>query len=139
MMSNSSGAIATSQGSKWEQNIAAQLTAHQIEYETSPTLKGHALWDDGDLTPDFLVHNLRQFPAGLFLEAKWQDSRGSAFEKIPYSIMCIKECYPLPGAIVVGGSRMQRVVAWATRQVDNKFVGIWDEATFTRFLMRSGL
>ncbi len=133
------GTVAVIQGTKFERNIAAQLAAHDIEFEQKVRIDGGALWSDSYCVADFLLASIRQYPAGLYLSVKWQDRPGTAgYEKIPFEIARIKECFPLPCMIIVGGSKMERCISWALRQVDNKFVGIMDESQFTRWLMRNG-
>jgi hypothetical protein len=52
---------------------------------------------------DFVVTNLVEFPDGLAIESKWQDSPGSVDEKFPYVVETIQKCYRLPGIVIVFG------------------------------------
>lgn len=73
-----------------------------------------------DLYVDFYIINSIVIPSGLIIECKWQESSGSVDEKFPYLNLNIKNCYPEPTILVVGGKGMrQGAVDWFQKQVDS--------------------
>lgn len=68
---------------------------------------------------DFLIEPCARFPHGLIIEAKWQDSTGSAEEKLPFLVMNIKDRYPYPAIVVIDGDGFScGAIDWIHDQVD---------------------
>jgi hypothetical protein len=72
-----------------------------------------------DLYVDFYIINSMTISSGLIIECKWQESSGSVDEKFPYLNLNIKNCYPEPTILVVGGKGMRAgAVDWFQKQVN---------------------
>lgn len=57
----------------------------------------------------------------LIIESKWQSVGGTADEKLPYLCMNIKQRYPYPTIIVLGGEGWHPgAVEWIQCQVDGE-------------------
>jgi len=86
---------------------------------------------------DFFVSNVTGFPNGLIIESKWQDVGGSADEKFPYLVMNIKERYPCPAIVVVGGSGCKSgAIVWLINQVDSKLIAVQSVEEFISYVNR---
>jgi hypothetical protein len=85
-----------------------------------------------DIETDFYLRNVNEFPIGLCLESKWQDSPGSVDEKFPYLVENIKKRYPCPAIIIQGGyGARDGAVEWLYNQVDEvKLIAVMDLQEF---------
>lgn len=78
---------------------------------------------DTDTYADLYVEGILQFPAGLAIESKWQESRGTAEEKVVYLVENIRHCYPCPVIIIAdGGGHRAGVLNWLRRQAGQRGV-----------------
>ncbi|HAG81277.1 MAG TPA: hypothetical protein DCL61_08910 [Cyanobacteria bacterium UBA12227] len=72
-----------------------------------------------DLYVDFYIIDSDKLSSGLIIECKWQESGGSVDEKFPYLNLNIKNCYPDPTILVMGGKGMrQGAIDWFQKQTD---------------------
>jgi hypothetical protein len=72
-----------------------------------------------DLYVDFYIIGADNFPSGLIIECKWQESGGSVDEKFPYLNLNIQYSYPAPTIVIMGGGGMrQGALDWFKKQVD---------------------
>ena len=86
---------------------------------------------------DFLISNVPGYPNGLIVESKWQDVGGSADEKFPYLVMNIKERYPCPTIVVIGGDGCKPgAVEWLVNQVGDKLVAVHSIEEFVSYVNR---
>ncbi|QIR39488.1 hypothetical protein HCG51_24145 [Tolypothrix sp. PCC 7910] len=70
------------------------------------------------LKVDFFVVGVSTSASGLIIECKWQESGGSVDEKFPYLNLNIKEFYPAPTIVVIGGEGMREgAINWRKSQV----------------------
>lgn len=73
----------------------------------------------GELRVDFHVTRIPQFPSGLIIESKWQQTAGTVDEKFPYLVLNIKQRYPCPAIVVcAGGGARPLAVSWLRKQAD---------------------
>lgn len=71
------------------------------------------------LEADIHVSGLENYPTGLAIEVKWQDSNGTVDEKFPYLIANIRSGYPCPVLVVTGGKGARPdAIHWLRDQVD---------------------
>ena len=86
---------------------------------------------------DFLISNVPGYPNGLIVESKWQDVGGSVDEKFPYLVLNIKEKYPSPTIVVVGGDGCKSgAVDWLVGQVGDKLIGVYSIEEFVSYVNR---
>ena len=86
---------------------------------------------------DFFISNVTGYPNGLIIESKWQDVGGSADEKFPYLVKNIKEKFPCPAIVVVGGNGCkQGAFDWLKDQVDDKLIAVLTVEEFTTYVNR---
>ena len=132
------GKRATKQGKKFEDIVASQLDVAGAKYERQVRLANGSIFGKTKVI-DFLITNSARYPNGLYMEIKWQDSSGTAEEKIPYSVACIKKCYDLPTVLLLGGSGLtDGCISWAISQKGGKLIEVMHEHDLTRFCMRNG-
>ncbi len=86
---------------------------------------------------DIFISNTPDFPNNLAVESKWQGSRGSADEKYPYLVSNIKERYPCPAIVVIGGGGMRESAEqWLRNQVDGEqLLAVYSFEEFIAWLM----
>lgn len=115
----SQGGRANSNGRNAERIIESALYQYAPHAEIVPqALLGKSLFG-GDLKIDLYVCGLATFPNGLAVESKWQESSGTADEKLTYLVANIKACYPCPAIIVAGGGGARpSAIRWLKEQVD---------------------
>ena len=84
------------------------------------------------LRVDFVVRGVTGFDDGLIIESKWQQTQGSADEKFPYLVENIRQRYPYPTIVVLGGGAQKPgAVAWLRSQVGGQLFGVM---TLTEFI-----
>lgn len=67
----------------------------------------------------------------LIIECKWQQSGGSADEKLPFLVENIKKCYPHPTYILIDGKGFRPgAIEWLKKQVGGKLAGVMSMAEF---------
>ena len=83
------------------------------------------------LFADFWIYGAPDFPDGLALEVKWQQSTGSVDEKFPYLVLNIQHCYPCPALIIAdGGGQRPGALHWLRDQAENNLVAVYTLAEF---------
>src|SRR5262245_7854422 len=83
---------------------------------------------------DFLIHNIREYPTGLILQAKSQHKPGSVDEKFFYLLDCIRRA-PYPTIVVAHGRRIRRAAAWLRSQCDPEhLIAVLDFEEFVSWL-----
>ncbi len=71
-----------------------------------------------DIYVDFYILGCPDFPSGLIVECKWQQSRGSVDEKLPYVNLNIQQCYPVQTVVLIDGNGVRAgAIAWLTQQI----------------------
>lgn len=95
----------------------------------------------GELEMDVFLPLVPHYPDGLGIEVKWQQSRGSNYHKLPYSVCNIKECYPCPGLLVYSGPEFRTgagkgMVDWCKTKTDDKLIQVFDTEEFYIWAMQ---
>lgn len=81
---------------------------------------------------DFYVWNPVKYPNGLIIECKYQETSGSADEKFPYTIACLRKT-ELPAILLLIGQGAKRcAVEWCLRQQDRQLTVFADFESFFR-------
>jgi hypothetical protein len=93
----------------------------------------------GEIRADFLVHGIKQFPDGLIIESKWQETPGTADEKLFGLALDIQTNYPCPTIVVVaGGGAREQIVTWLRNQVNGGILyAVFDFEQFLTWAIRS--
>jgi hypothetical protein len=102
------------------------------QYPIGPSIYGLPL------NADFWVRGARNFPEGLAIEVKWQQSTGSVDEKFPYLVYNIKECYPCPALVIAdGGGQRPGALQWLRAQVEGNLLAVFSLAEFMAWANRN--
>jgi len=81
---------------------------------------------------DFYVWNPVKYPNGLIIECKYQETSGSADEKFPYTIACLRKT-GLPAILLLVGQGAKRcAVEWCLQQQDHQLTVFSDFESFFR-------
>lgn len=129
------GSFANKTGNVAERIIACILSERGYKIKRQHPI-GMSIYNH-NLKCDFFISNVTGFPNGLIIESKWQDVSGSADEKFPYLVMNIKEKYPCPAIVVIGGDGCKTgAVEWLINQIDGKLIGIHTIEEFVSFVNR---
>ena len=67
---------------------------------------------------DFLVINKAQFPEGLIIECKWQESNGSVDEKYPFTVFNILKIGVPTIILLDGGGYKKQAMEWLKSQAN---------------------
>lgn len=92
----------------------------------------------GEIRADFLVHGVAQFPDGLIIESKWQETAGTADEKLFGLALDIDKNYPCPTIVIVaGGGAREPIVEWMRKQVNGgTLYAVFDIEEFLTWMIR---
>jgi len=81
---------------------------------------------------DFFVWHPVKYPDGLIIECKYQETSGSADEKFPYTIACLRNI-GLPAILLLVGKGAKRCsVEWCLQQQDHQLTVFSDFESFFR-------
>lgn len=128
-------ATGTNSGKAAENVIAATLDQRGFTYERQFEI-GSGIYDSPTRV-DFFVHDVPGFGGGLILESKWQDTSGTADEKLPFLVANIKERYPCPTIVVLhGGGYRKGAEHWLRRQVGGSLFAVMGLEELVSFVMR---
>lgn len=111
-----------------EEVVGAILDKHGIEYVRQQpiglSIYRHPLRADYYLPTEELI-----------IECKWQEVNGSADEKLPYLVENIRQCYPYPCLLVLGGTGWKAgAVEWVRLQVNgSNLIGVLSFEEFMRW------
>lgn len=109
------GAQANRTGDVAEEVVGAVLRAYGVQYIRQQRI-GEGVYKGRMMKVDFFLPDHE-----LIIESKWQSVGGSADEKLPYLCLNIKQRYPYPTIIVLGGRGWcAGSVEWITAQVDGE-------------------
>jgi hypothetical protein len=102
------------------------------QYPIGPSIYGLPL------NADFWVRGARNFPEGMAIEVKWQQSTGSVDEKFPYLVYNIKECYPCPALVIAdGGGQRPGALQWLRAQAEGNLLAVFSLAEFVAWANRN--
>lgn len=97
---------------------------------------GHSIYELPLLT-DFWVRGAPNFPQGLAVEVKWQQSTGSVDEKFPYLALNIQQCYPCPAIVIAdGGGQRPGALQWLRGQVSGNLLAVFSLSEFLAWANR---
>jgi hypothetical protein len=89
---------------------------------------------------DFLVTNIEEFPTGLVVESKWQDTTGTADEKYAYLLENVRSMlgYRHPVLVVLGGGgACPGATQYLEHAVDGqRLVGVFSFDRFMSWIQR---
>lgn len=132
----SQGGNAARSGKSAENVIASVLEQRGLAFERQVEI-GPGIYN----TPtrvDFFVHDLPGFQSGLIIESKWQDTNGTADEKLPFLVANIKERYPCPTIVVLhGGGFRPGAAEWLLRQVGGTLRAAMNLEELMSFILRA--
>ena len=98
---------------------------------------GYSIYGLPPLT-DFWVRGAPDYPQGLAIEVKWQQSTGSVDEKFPYLVLNIQQCYPCPALVVAdGGGQRPGALQWLRGQVSGNLLGVFSVSEFLAWANRN--
>jgi hypothetical protein len=124
------GAKANKSGNTAEEVIATVLRGYGVKFEQQKRI-GVSIYGH-EMRADFYLPDL-----DLIIESKWQDTPGSADEKLPYLVANIRERYPYPAMLVLGGIGWKRgAKEWVRQQVDDKLIGVMTIEQFMKWAGR---
>ena len=129
----SQGRRANRNGTSVEEIIEHTLSAKGYHVRRQYYI-GKSIFDTGTYA-DLFVEGLPLFPNGLIIESKWQETRGTAEEKVVYLVTNIQNCYPCPTIIIadVGGHR-PGVLQWLRRQAgQGRLLAVFSIMEFIRW------
>lgn len=118
--------------------VLGVLDGRGFKVETEVNL-GVGLWCG--IRADAVMHGWTEYPLGLGIELKWQDSSGSAHYKIPHAVLTIQRHYPIPGVLVVSGGHrgIMDALGWAKGEVGTGLlVGAFTTDEFYSWCPRKG-
>lgn len=130
------GKWANSNGRAAEDTINDVLIRHRLialrQYHVGKSIYGTPLY------ADFYVATAPGFPDGLIIESKWQETQGSADEKLPYLVTNIHQCYPCPTIIVLdGGGFRPGAERWLCSQVGGRLYAVMNFREFLTWCNRN--
>ncbi len=83
---------------------------------------------------DFLIINREKFQNDLIIECKWQQSKGTVYEKFPYLVYNIIKTGVPTIVLLDGGGYPKHAEKWLKDQVDQEMhralIGVWSMAEF---------
>jgi len=129
--------IAARTGQVIEDLLAGHMTRAGVAFKRQVRI-GESIFHRR-LRVDFVLINLAEFPKGIIVESKWQDSVGSVDEKFPGLVENIRRCYPLPTIIVVAGKGARvGAVNYLREKIDGEhLVAVYDMEDFLSWVMRA--
>ncbi len=94
-----------------------------------------SLYEGKDTRADFLLYHPEKHPNFLIIECKWQQSKGTTEEKLPYLVLNIKQNYSFSTAIVIdGGGHSQGAIKWIKKQQDGQISRVCNMAEFIKMV-----
>lgn len=136
----SGGTRANSSRKSSEYLIKSLLEERGYKVHPRYPLPCKGIWDN-DLIADIFCQGIPRFRNGLVVESKWQDTTVSAYQKIPYEILNIKEKYPFETVLIIDGQYMnkgigRKAVEWAKDQVGGKLIAVYTFSEFAIWAIR---
>ena len=136
----SGGSRANASGRSSEYLIKSLLEERGYKVRPRYQLPSKGIWDN-DLVVDIFCQGIPRFRNGLIVESKWQDIGGSAYQKLPYTILNIKERYPFETVLIIDGQYMnkgigKKAVEWAKSQVEGKLIAVYTFTEFATWIIR---
>lgn len=99
---------------------------------------GNTIYDT-DLISDFLLFHPRKWPAGLVIEAKWQQVAGTVDEKYPYFVMNIFSSEYQTVLVLDGGGYRQGAERWVRSMQKHNLLHVFNMAEFQTWVNQGNL
>ena len=133
------GSKANFSGKSAEQVIGYFLEMKGYKVRYNYVLPCQGIWGN-DLRVDVLCQGIPKFNNGLIIESKWQDSSGSAFQKIPYAIENIKSSYPTDTILIIDRKWMKKGIGknafeWSKTQIGGKLIKVFSLTEFMSWII----
>lgn len=91
-----------------------------------------------NLKCDFIIYHPTKFKEGVIIESKWQQTGGTADEKLPYTIMNIQLKYPLKTILLIDGRGFRpQAIEWVREQQGNNLMKVFSMAEFQAWANRN--
>lgn len=135
------GRKAVSSGKSTEHIVGCLLEqrGYKVRYRfIIPGVRG--IWDT-KIEVDIFCQGIKEYPNGLAIEIKRQDSPGTAFQKIPYEIENIKQKYPFKTILIIDGEYMKKgvglnAVEWAKKQKNETLIEVYKLEEFIEWVIK---
>jgi hypothetical protein len=99
---------------------------------------GKGIYGTG-IQADFMLYYETSKPP-LIIECKWQQSGGTADEKLPFLVANVRDKYPYPTCVVIDGLGFRPgAIAWLKQQKDSKIVAVLQMQEFQTWVNKGGL
>ena len=85
---------------------------------------------------DFYVWHPVKYPDGLIIECKYQETSGSADEKFPYTIACLRKIGLQAILLLIGKGAKRCSVEWCLQQQDDQLMVFADFESFFKAVNR---
>lgn len=113
--------------------IAGSILEQPIYTAQYPISK--SLYEGKDTRADFILYHPQKHPDFLIIECKWQQSKGTAEEKLPYLVSNIEQNYKYPSMIVIdGGGHSKGAIKWIKDQEGESISHVCSLSEFTRMV-----
>jgi len=94
-----------------------------------------SLYEGKDTRADLILYHPEKHPEFLIIECKWQQSKGTTEEKLPYLVLNIKKNYPYETMIIIdGGGHSQGAIKWIQKQEGGRIKIVCNMSKFMRFV-----
>ena len=95
---------------------------------------------DSDLICDYILYHPEKHPKKLVIESKWQQSSGTAQEKLVYTVVNIKKKSPYKTIIVIDGRGFtEGAKNWLKNQVNGNLNQVFNMSDFHEWANDGGL
>lgn len=81
---------------------------------------------------DFFAWHPMKYPNGLVIECKYQETAGSADEKFPYTIACLRKTGSPAILLLIGQGAKRCAVDWCLQQQDDRLMVFKDLESFMK-------
>lgn len=121
-----------------DRELDAYIVNEKSGYYARQVKLGTGIYGTG-IQADFVIYR-HSSKEPLIIECKWQQSGGTADEKLPFLVANIRECYPYPTCVVIDGPGFRPgAIAWLKRQKDRKVVDVLRMTEFQVWVNNGGL
>ena len=89
---------------------------------------------------DYILYHPERHPQGLIIEAKWQQTGGTADQKYPYFVLNIQQKYPYKTIVILDGQGYSPGAAkWMKSMVGNNLLHVFTMAEFMAWANRNNI
>jgi hypothetical protein len=127
-----SGMDAVRSGGTLEDQVAAALRTNGVAFCPQWATDYISVLNK-KIRSDFYLPRASGFEEGLHVEVRWQDSSGSADEKICYLKDNILTKYTRPAVVVIDGSQVAEQYEYLKAHVGHRLIGVYRLSEFLSF------